>query len=174
MQLINKIEAVIKRMRWKAVFLDSTDDNTIEEEEDEFPETYGLKTTNTPPPVQEMADFEKDLIDLVQKLKFKKHSNNFQKRIQQDIKLINDSDKLFVPADKTSNMYKVSKEEYEKIMTESITKTYKKTDNTTKQLVNNAGKRILKDHRIVDRVDINGENNCFITLKDHKENFENG
>ena len=39
--------------------------------------------------------------------------------------------------------------------------------------MNNAGKRILKDHRIVDRVDINGENNCFITLKDHKENFEN-
>ena len=39
--------------------------------------------------------------------------------------------------------------------------------------MNSTGKRILKDHRIVDRVDINGENNCFITLKDHKENFGN-
>ena len=178
MQLINKIEAVIKRMRWKALFLENTSENKEEkheeeEEEEEFPETYGLKTTNTPPQIQELADFEKDLIGLIQKLRFKKDTNEFQKQIKADIKKIIESEKVFVPADKTSNMYKVDKEDYEKILTESITKTYKKTNNNTKHLVNNAGKTILKDHRIVDRVDVNAMNNCFITLKDHKENFQN-
>ena len=120
-----------------------------------------------------MADFEKDLIGLVRKIKFKKHTNDFQKRMQQEIKSINDSNKLFVPADKTSNMYEVNKEEYEKILTESITKTYKKAGNNTKHQVDSAGKEILKDHSIVDRVDINGRNSCFITFKDHKVNFEN-
>ena len=177
MQLINKIEAVIKRMRWKALFLENTSENKEEKHEEEegekeFPETYGLKTTNTPPQIQELADFEKDLIGLIQKLRFKKDTNEFQKRIKADIKKI-ESEKVFVPADKTSNMYKVDKEDYEKILTESITKTYKKTNNNTKHLVNNAGKTILKDHRIVDRVDVNAMNNCFITLKDHKENFQN-
>ena len=42
----------------------------------EFPKTYGLKTTNTPPPMHEMAEFEKEPIDFVQKLKFKKHTVN--------------------------------------------------------------------------------------------------
>ena len=76
-------------------------------------------------------------------------------------------------ADKTSNMYKVSKDEYNKMLNNSITKTYKKTDNTTKQFVNSSGKRILKDQVIMERMDVNAENNCFITLKDHKDNFNN-
>ena len=36
-----------------------------------------------------------------------------------------------------------------------------------------AGKQILKINGILNRVEINGENNCFFTLKDHKDNFAN-
>ena len=32
-----------------------------------------------------------------------------------------------------------------------------------------AGKQILKNSEILNRVEINGENNCFILLKDHKD-----
>ena len=100
-------------------------------------------------------------------------TNEFQKHLQEDIKSINDSDKLYVHADKTSNMYKLEKQEYNKLLSNSITKTYKKTNDETKHSVNNAGKVILKDHFIADRVDTNDENNCFVTLKDHKDNFAN-
>ena len=31
----------------------------------------------------------------------------------------------------------------------------------------------MKDHCSIDRLQVNSTNNCFITLKDHKENFEN-
>ena len=110
MQLISKIEAVIRRMRWKAMFFErNTEYENVNNKEDEFPETYGLKTTNTPPPIKEMTNFEKNLIGLVQKIKFKRCTDDFQKRMQRDIKAINNCSKLFVPADKTSNMYKVDK-----------------------------------------------------------------
>ena len=36
-----------------------------------------------------------------------------------------------------------------------------------------SGKEILKNNEILNRIEINGENNCFFTLKDHKDNFSN-
>ena len=36
-----------------------------------------------------------------------------------------------------------------------------------------AGKQILKNNEILNRVKINGKNNCFFTLKNHKDNFAN-
>ena len=36
-----------------------------------------------------------------------------------------------------------------------------------------AGKQIFKINEILNRVKINGENNCFFTWKDHKDNFAN-
>ena len=35
------------------------------------------------------------------------------------------------------------------------------------------GKQILKNNEILNRAEINGESNCFFTLKSHKDNFEN-
>ena len=34
-------------------------------------------------------------------------------------------------------------------------------------------KKILRNREVLNRLEINGENNSFITLKDHKENFNN-
>ena len=70
-------------------------------------------------------------------------------------------------------MYKVDIKDYDKLLTNSITKTYKKADIHIKHSVNNSGKEIIQDHYIAERITINGENNCFITLKDHKDNFAN-
>ena len=36
-----------------------------------------------------------------------------------------------------------------------------------------AGKQIFKINEVLNRVKINGENNCFFTWKDHKDNFAN-
>ena len=33
------------------------------------------------------------------------------------------------------------------------------------------GKKILRNREVLNRLEINSENNSFITLKDHKENF---
>jgi len=103
MKLIEKIEAVIRRMRWKAIFFEPDD-----KQEDKKIETYGLKTTSTPQQVPELIDFEKELISIVRKLKFKKKTNHFQSKLKEDIEKINGSDKVYVNADKTMNIYKLS------------------------------------------------------------------
>ena len=64
-------------------------------------------------------------------------------------------------------------EEQMKLLTNAVTTNYKKAINSIKKKINMAGKPILKNNEILKRVEINGENNCFFTLKHHKNNFAN-
>ena len=61
LKLIEKIEMVIKRMHWKVVYCDMKG-NSIKTE------TYGLKSQKTSPPINELAAFESDLIELVKNI----------------------------------------------------------------------------------------------------------
>ena len=157
-------------MRWKAIFFDEENDP---DEEEQHIETFGLKTTKTPRQVLDLIEFEKELIGIVPKLKFHKGMNNFQSKLKNDIISINQSDEMFVPADKTTNLYKMDKNDYNKLLNDSITSTYKKANPNIVNKINDAGKEILKDHFLADRFDVNGKNNCFVTLKDHEVNFLN-
>ena len=40
-------------------------------------------------------------------------------------------------------------------------------------LINSQGKNILENKEVIKRMFINGKQNCFITLKDHKSKFQN-
>ena len=70
-------------------------------------------------------------------------------------------------------MYKLSKDEYNHLKHNAITSTYKKASTKIKDKVDKGGIQIAKKEGVLDRMDKNGTNNCFITLKDHKENFQN-
>ena len=86
------------------------------------------------------------------------------------MKLIQQCNKTLTPADKTSNMYRITKEEYDKMRRNAVTSTYKKANENSKKRINEKGKEVVKksfDH-IIDRMDINAESNCFVTVKDHK------
>ena len=63
-------------------------------------------------------------------------------------------------------MYRLSKEKHDELLTNAVTSNYKKANNSIK-------KNILKNNEILNHIEINGENNCFFTLKDHKDNFSN-
>ena len=80
-----------------------------------------------------------------------------------------------IPADKTSNMYRLTKEEYNKMRRNAITSTYKKANGNIKKRTKEKGKEIVRKSfdNIIDRMDVNAESTCFITIKDHKENFLN-
>lgn len=170
LQLLEKIEAVIKRMRWKATFFLSNDNN-----DDEQPKVqrYGLKSEGTPKQIKELAPFEEDLIRLVKDIKFRKVKNDFQTKLSKDIRKIGSSTKTVTPADKTSNMYRLTKEEHDKLLKDAVTATYKKASRKAEERINNAGKKFAKQANIADKMEINAKNQCFITLKDHKENFLN-
>ena len=106
-------------------------------------------------------------------IEFPKVENLFLTKLKNDIKTVNQSKKTLTLADKTSNMYRLSKEEHQQLLTNEVTPTYKKANNSINKKINMAGKQTLKNNEILSRVEINGENNCFLTIKDYKDNFAN-
>ena len=62
---------------------------------------------------------------------------------------------------------------YNKMGRNAVTSTYKKANGNIKKRIHEKGKEIVKKSfdNIIDRMDVNAESNCFITIKDHKENF---
>ena len=75
-------------------------------------------------------------------------------------------------ADKTSHIYRLTKVEDKKLLRNAITSKYKKTNTKIKDKMNKKEKENFKNKEALHRLDINEENNCFFTLKDHKENFQ--
>ena len=88
--------------------------------------------------------------------------------LKSDVKLIQQSSKILTPADKTSNMYRLTKEQHNKMRRNAITSTYKKANGSIKKRSNEKGKEIVKKlfDNIIDRMDVNAESDCFITIKE--------
>ena len=138
-----------------------------------YARNYGLKLLNCLPKIKEMVPFEKDLWNLVNKLKFRKIKSNFQRQLNEDIRVIKWSNEVLVFADKTSNVYKLDTDEYKKLTNEAVTSTYKKIPDKINNKIKAEGKKIMENKTALNRMFINGKNNCFITLKNHKANFLN-
>lgn len=118
-ELINKTELFIKRVRWKVYHF-------LSKNEHDGRETYGFRTTNTPPKNPLLYEFENDLYDMIKNIDYRKVKNDFQSKILNDIKSIRTKEKIYVKADKTRNLYEVEPHEYEKMLSDNITKNYKK------------------------------------------------
>ena len=134
---------------------------------------FGINSAKCPPQVKELVPFKEDLIKLVKNIRFRTEDNQFQRTLAKDVKDIRSSKKSLTAADKTSNMYRLSKEEYSNLLQSSITSKYKKTDKNTTININKERIKHTKEASIIDRIEINGTGNSFITLKDHKENSLN-
>ena len=154
-------------MRWKAIF--SNGEEKIERK------TYGLKTSKSPNQVKELASFENDLLDIVKNVEFDERFKRtpFQEKLKKDVGSITQSKKTLTAADKTSNMYRLTKSEHEKLVNNAVTATYKKAPEGIKTKIDKEGIKIAEKAGVLDRMEVNGTGNCFVTLKDHKENFEN-
>ena len=58
-------------------------------------------------------------------------------------------------------------------MANSITSTYKEANDNSKKQINMAGKNLMRDKEVIKRMETKEESNSFITIKNHKENFDN-
>ena len=165
-QLTQEVESFTKRLRWKAlVFLGRLDPNKKE--------THGFRSNKCPPAVEELAEFELDLMKMISSIKFRSVRKNFLSKLRNDIKTINSTQEILVNADKSSNIYKLSKDDYNKYMVENITKTYKKCNKTKVNQINYQVKTIIEKLEIIDRVEKMQESEAFVTIKYHKDNFPN-
>ena len=79
----------------------------------------------------------------------------------------------FIKADKTTNYYKMEKEDYNEYMERNITKEYKKANKNDFKNVVKKDISIATKLDIVDRVYSTSKREAFITLKDHKPNYKN-
>ena len=113
-----------------------------------------------------ILSIQNDLIALVKNIKFRKH-NPFQTKLNKDLKSLHISNKTVTFTDKTTNLYHLTKEEHNKLLQNTITSKYK-VPKKIKDKVNKDDKRILNE-----RLHTDSDSNCFITMKEHKEIFEN-
>ena len=127
---------LITRMRWKAIHFNN---NNVDNNKEENTEWYGLKSPYSPRQVKEFIPFENDLVELIRKIKFRKR-NTFQGKLKEGVKLIKDSHKTMTFADKTSNMYRLTKEQYDQLIMNSITSTYRKANSNIKKQLTGPGK----------------------------------
>ena len=163
-KLIEKTELLLKRMRWKAFFFDSPDTNN-----ESFKTIY--KSKKCPPQMHDLKMFENDMIKMIENIKFKATSNEFLDLLQKDVRKIRSSNKVLVQADKTQNFYQLDKETYKKILNDNVTKTYQKTQTTTKKQIDYEAKKIATKFKVADKVDQIAEQQAFFSIKDHKPDF---
>ena len=108
---------------------------------------------------------------MMKNLEFKRGNNESQSDLRNDIRQIHESNNLFVSADKSRNMYKVSKASYERMMHENVTKAYKKCNTNKSNSINFKAKQIASKLEIDDCVQKLDENKAYVSIKDHKEGF---
>ena len=123
LQLIEKIENVIKRMRWEAHFFLRQNENC---NENVPKETYGFKSKHHPNQCKELEMFEKDVFDIASSLKYRSTTDNFQKHLKGDISGIKSSTDVLIFADKTNNIYKATPKQYKKLLKDNVTKRTKR------------------------------------------------
>ena len=132
---------------------------------------FELKTSKCPLQIQDMKDFENDLLKLIENIQFRTASDEFSNTLIEDINKIRSSDKLLVSADKTQNYHEITTETYNKILHDNITKTYKNAHPSLPKKINMKAKKIAKHFNIDNKMDITATQQCFVTIKDHKDNF---
>ena len=166
-ELIGKTEHFLRRLRWKVYHFLKNNEDEIEIE------NFGFRTLNTPPRNQILYNFENDLYEMIRKIEFETVRTEFQRKLSEDLRSINRSNKIFVSADKTRNIYELDPKEYDKLVSNNVTKSYKKSNIEAVNEVNKEAAAIAEKLKIDDRVQCIAENETFITIKDHKPNFPN-
>ena len=152
-------------MRWKAHLFEN---NIIRHYN---PLHYTFKSKKTPPQYKNLIAFEKNLVKLMQNVTFRHISNSFQDQMKADIESIKRSKNIYILADKTNNLYKTDIKNYNKLLINNISKTYKKSDSTIFNAINREAKNIVERYDIAERVGCFAKSNAFVTLKITKRIF---
>ena len=117
-------------MRWKAFFFLNKNCN------DTSKESYGFKSKRSPPHVAELNEFEDCMLEMIQRVEFKTNTypNDLQKKLNKDVKEIQEEHNIFVKADKTTNYYKTAPEDYMTLVNKNVTKTTRRQTRTCRTL----------------------------------------
>ena len=121
---------------------------------------------------EQLTPFENNLYDMVPNIEFKTGQNDFQKTLMSVLKKIQSSKNVVVLTDKTADLYEMSPDQYNSLLKNIITKTYRKTELITKTWTDKETRKLSKPLKLDNKMECYAERHAFITLKDHKENFK--
>ena len=133
--------------------------------------TFGFKSEYAPPFVEELAPFFDDLYDMVKNIEFRNMDNDFQSQLKKDSAKIQKLPDVIVESDKTGNLYKIEKKQYEKCLVENVTKEYKGCPEKDLDLVNKETCDIATELELASRMVEYPRRQCKMTIKDHKSTF---
>ena len=168
LDLTNRIIDFIRRLRWKTFFFKRGSNNNQNNEK------FGFRTQKNPPADTDLKEFEDGLFYMVRSIDFLEHTNHLQNTMRKDIYNIKRSkNHIFVKADKSRNIYKVPVKEYDLMLRNNVTQKYKVDDNNTEQLINKDILETTPKLKISGRVSKIAQKQCYILLKDTKEDFLN-
>ena len=86
---------------------------------------FVFKSVKAPPKNKQLNAFENDLYYMVRNIEFKNVKSLLQHQLQNETKWIKQDPKILIPADKTNNLYRLTTDEYNKLLTENISKSHK-------------------------------------------------
>ena len=119
LQLIEKTELFISNNK-NSNNMEDNSKNDGDGTEKEISLRYGIKSKKCLLQVENLVVFEEDMIDLVHQIRFRQVKSNFQRKLNEGLRTIKSSNKTLTPADKTSNMYKLTKDEYNHLLDNAI------------------------------------------------------
>ena len=176
-KLIAQTEKIVRRMRWRALFFLKEEDKYKTLVDDiEFhgkEETYGFNSTRKPPPIKEIEPFEKDLYDIVKNIVFcedNKHGK-FQKNLSKHSADMNKTNSVIIAGDKSNNYYMCDVKTFGNLRDNNIKKEHRKSTFEEVNEVNAESRKYAVKLELEDCMQKYTDAECFITLKDHKENF---
>ena len=105
-------------------------------------------------------------------MEFRNFDNHFLNKLRSDLSEVNELSELIVSADKTSNHYKMTKEDYLELVEKNIHKDYKHAVIDDIKLTSSEQQNIVEKLDLQDRVMSTKNRRAYIKLKDTKENFE--
>ena len=129
---------------------------------------FGFKSNFTPPQHELLSPFESDLYDMIRSVNFQQVRNDFQKKFAGDINNIKSFENRLIFGDKTMNLYEVTPEQYKTILTNNVTKTYRKAERSTQLNIGREAKAISKTLQLQKKMERYAERPAFISRKDHK------
>ena len=103
----------------ESFFLEHKNKDTVDENKN-----YGFKSENTLLQHEGLLAFDEDLYATVKNIKLKLATNAFQSLLISDAKKIKNSFMTLIPADKITNVYEVSINNYSKLLKDNITTAY--------------------------------------------------
>ena len=89
---------------------------------------------------------------MVRDIEFRSFSDEFQEKLKQDVREIREATELIVEADKTSNHYKLTTEQFKDLLSKNIHKDYKKAAKEDLRRAIEHHKEIVVKHDLEDRM----------------------